>query len=85
MTQVEAARISGVGDKTISALESGARVHRMPIDYLHKLCVAYGIGLAEFFNTGAIFRGEARLNDEEIATPHRMPYERWFEEKGLIR
>lgn len=49
LSQVEAAQRSGVHVKTLSSLETGARIGSMKVTQLRKLCEAYGITLAQFF------------------------------------
>lgn len=48
-TQKEAARRSGVGEKTISSFESGARASSIKVRDLAKLLDVYGIRLSTFF------------------------------------
>lgn len=52
LTQQEAAKRSGVGQKTISSFETGARIGSIKIEQLDKLLIVYGLTLAEFFNGG---------------------------------
>lgn len=53
LTQREAARLSGVGEKTISSFESGARVDSLKISQLRRLLAAYGVSEEQFFG-GAV-------------------------------
>jgi transcriptional regulator with XRE-family HTH domain len=50
LSQKEAAALSGVGEKTISSFETGARIHGMRLDQLQALLDVYGICAADFFN-----------------------------------
>jgi len=49
LTQREAARRSGVGEKTISSFETGARIDAIKVVHLLKLLKAYGITPVAFF------------------------------------
>jgi transcriptional regulator with XRE-family HTH domain len=49
LSQRAAARRSGVGEKTISSFETGARLASMKFSQLERLVRAYGLTLAEFF------------------------------------
>ncbi len=49
LTQREAARKSGVGEKTISSLETGERIGSMKVTTLRKLLAVYGVSEIEFF------------------------------------
>lgn len=50
LSQEEVARRSGIGVKTISSFESGARIDSMKLRQLERLLEAYCITLAEFFS-----------------------------------
>jgi len=56
LTQRDAGRLSGVGEKTISSFETGARTDSMKISQLLGLLGVYGVTPAEFF--GRSFRNE---------------------------
>ena len=49
LSQAEAARISGVGVKTISSFETGGRIESLKLEQLRKLLAAYGTTEEEFF------------------------------------
>jgi transcriptional regulator with XRE-family HTH domain len=49
LTQVEVARRSGIGAKTISAFETGERIDSMTVLHLLKILMVYGIAPSNFF------------------------------------
>lgn len=49
LSQKDVARISGVGEKTISSFETGQRIGSLKIAQLKKLLGVYGLTEAEFF------------------------------------
>src|ERR1044071_7982154 len=49
LTQKEVAERSGVGVKTISSFETGARASSLKVAQLQKMLSVYGLTLAEFF------------------------------------
>lgn len=49
LTQAEVAERSGVGEKTISSLETGQRFASVKVIQLMKICGAYGITMGQFF------------------------------------
>ena len=49
LTQEEVAARSGVGAKTLSSFESGARITSMKLAQLHAILGVYGITEADFF------------------------------------
>jgi len=53
LSQKDVARISGVGEKTISSFETGERIGSMKLAQLGRLLAAYGLTEAEFFS-GAV-------------------------------
>ena len=69
LTQKDVARLSGVGEKTISSFESGHRIGSLKLAQLKRLLKVYGLSEAEFF--GATVEKEIapwELNDEQMAT-----------------
>ena len=50
LTQEDVARRSGVGVKTISSFESGARVASMKLAQLESILAVYGVTLEQFFS-----------------------------------
>ena len=51
LSQKDVARISGVGEKTISSFETGQRIGSLKIEQLRKLLNVYGLTEAEFFGS----------------------------------
>lgn len=71
LSQQEAAERSGIGVKTISSFESGARVESMKLRQLERLLGAYGITLSEFFSPSfdhAIAPWEVSAEEAKVAT-----------------
>jgi transcriptional regulator with XRE-family HTH domain len=52
LSQKDAARLSGVGEKTISSFETGERVGSMKLGQLKRLLSVYDMSEAEFFGGG---------------------------------
>ncbi len=50
LTQDDVAKRCGIGVKTISSFESGARVGSMKLAQLEAILRAYGVSLAQFFS-----------------------------------
>ncbi len=69
LSQKDVARLSGVGEKTISSFETGQRIGSLKISQLRRLLGVYGLTEAEFF--GAAVEQQIapwELNEEEFAT-----------------
>ena len=49
LSQKDVARLSGVGEKTISSFETGQRIGGLKLEQLQRLLAAYGLTEAEFF------------------------------------
>ena len=49
LSQKDVARMSGVGEKTISSFETGERIGSLKLSQLNRLLRAYGLTEAEFF------------------------------------
>jgi transcriptional regulator with XRE-family HTH domain len=69
LSQKDVARLSGVGEKTISSFETGQRIGSLKIAQLRRLLTVYGLTEAEFFG-GSVEKQIApwELNEEEFAT-----------------
>lgn len=69
LSQKDVARISGVGEKTISSFETGERIGSMKLAQLGRLLAAYGLTEAEFFG-GAVEKEIApwELDENQRAT-----------------
>jgi transcriptional regulator with XRE-family HTH domain len=68
LSQKDVARISGVGEKTISSFETGQRIGSLKLAQLKRLLKVYGLTEAEFFG-GSVERQIApwELGEEECA------------------
>lgn len=69
LSQKDVARLSGVGEKTISSFETGHRIGSLKLAQLKRMLKVYGLSEAEFF--GASVEKEIapwELNDEQMAT-----------------
>jgi transcriptional regulator with XRE-family HTH domain len=68
LSQKDVARLSGVGEKTISSFETGQRIGALKLAQLKRMLDVYGITEAEFFG-GRIEREIApwELDDKESA------------------
>lgn len=62
LSQKDAAKLSGVGEKTISSFETGERAGSMKLSQLKRLLAVYGMTEADFFGGGV----EKRLDDEKF-------------------
>ena len=69
LTQKDVARLSGVGEKTISSFETGDRIGSLKLAQLERLLAVYGLTEAEFFG-GTVEREIApwELDEEQMAT-----------------
>ena len=69
LSQKDAARLSGVGEKTISSFETGFRIDSLKLSQLRSLLEAYGLTEAEFFG-GSVEKAMApwELDENQIAT-----------------
>jgi transcriptional regulator with XRE-family HTH domain len=69
LSQKDVARLSGVGEKTISSFETGQRIGSLKLAQLKRMLKAYGITEGEFF--GATVEKEIapwELGEEQMAT-----------------
>lgn len=69
LSQKDAARLSGVGQKTISSFETGLRIESLKLAQLKSLLEAYGLTEAEFFG-GSVEKAMApwELDENQTAT-----------------
>jgi len=80
LSQKDVARISGVGEKTISSFETGQRIGSLKLAQLKRLLKVYGMTESEFFG-GMVEKEIApwELDQEEFATArvldglHKLP------------
>ena len=72
-TQKDVARISGVGEKTISSFETGQRIGALKLSQLKRLLSVYGLTEADFFS-GSIEKQIApwELDEQQMATVKLM-------------
>src|ERR1043166_1468727 len=73
LTQKDVARLSGVGEKTISSFETGERIGSPTHAQLERLLSAYGLTAADFF--GSRIEKEIapwELDDNQIAVARLM-------------
>ena len=69
LSQKDAARLSGVGEKTISSFETGERVGSMKLSQLKRLLAVYDMTEADFFGGGVEKQiAPWELDREEFAT-----------------
>ena len=68
LSQKDVARLSGVGEKTISSFETGERIGSLKLEQLRQMLGVYGLTEAEFFG-GSIEREIApwEIDEEECA------------------
>lgn len=69
LTQRDVARLSGIGEKTISSFETGERIGSLKLAQLERLLSVYGLTQKEFFG-GTVEKEIApwELPEEEVAT-----------------
>jgi transcriptional regulator with XRE-family HTH domain len=69
LTQKDVARLSGVGEKTISSFETGERIDSLKLAQLERLLAVYGLTKGDFFG-GTIEQEIApwELDEEDMAT-----------------
>ena len=69
LSQKDVARLSGVGEKTISSFETGHRIGSLKLAQLKKMLKVYGLRESEFFGASVEkVIAPWELNDEEMAT-----------------
>jgi len=69
LSQKDAAKLSGVGEKTISSFETGQRIGSLKISQLHRLLGVYGLTEKDFFGSSVEKQiAPWELNEEELAT-----------------
>ncbi|HEV8435187.1 MAG TPA: helix-turn-helix transcriptional regulator [Thermoanaerobaculia bacterium] len=73
LTQKDVARMSGVGEKTISSFETGERIGSLKLKQLERLLSAYGLSPADFFGS-TIEKNMApwELDDTQMAIARLM-------------
>ena len=73
LSQKDVARLSGVGEKTISSFETGQRIGSLKLAQLRKLLSVYGLTEMDFFGS-SVERQIApwELDEDECATQRLM-------------
>ncbi len=73
LSQKDVARLSGVGEKTISSFETGQRIDSLKLAQLKKLLSVYGLTEADFFGS-SVERQIApwELDEDECAAQRLM-------------
>ena len=73
LTQKDVARLSGVGEKTISSFETGQRIGALKLAQLKRLLSVYGLTETDFFS-GSIEKQIApwELDEQQMATVKLM-------------
>jgi transcriptional regulator with XRE-family HTH domain len=73
LSQKDVARLSGVGEKTISSFETGQRIGSLKLAQLKRLLSVYGLSEADFFGC-SVERQIApwELDEDESATQRLM-------------
>ena len=73
LSQKDVARLSGVGEKTISSFETGERIGSLKLAQLKRLLAVYRISEAEFFD-GRVEKEIApwELDENHMATVHLL-------------
>src|ERR1041385_8428196 len=68
LTQKDVARLSGVGEKTISSFETGQRIGSLKLAQLKRMLSVYGLTEAEFFS-GSVEKEIApwELDEQQMA------------------
>lgn len=69
LSQKDVAKLSGVGEKTISSFETGQRIGALKLSQLKRLLAVYGLTEAQFFG-GSVEKQIApwELGEDEFAT-----------------
>lgn len=72
LSQKDAAKMSGVGEKSISSFETGERIDSLKISQLLKLLKVYGVSEEEFFGTPVEEEADVWAEHEDPMTRHRQ-------------
>jgi transcriptional regulator with XRE-family HTH domain len=73
LTQKDVARLSGVGEKTISSFETGQRIGSLKLAQLKRMLAVYGLTECDFFS-GSVEKEIApwELDEQQMATVKLM-------------
>ena len=72
LSQKDVARLSGVGEKTISSFETGQRIGALKLEQLKRLLGVYGLTEAEFFGCSVERQIAPWELDEEESSAQRL-------------
>lgn len=72
LSQKDVARLSGVGEKTISSFETGQRIGSLKLAQLKKLLSVYGLTEADFFGSSVERQIAPWELDEDEAAAQRL-------------
>lgn len=72
LSQKDVAKLSGVGEKTISSFETGQRIGSLKLAQLKKLLSVYGLSEAEFFGCSVERQIAPWELDEEESAAQRL-------------
>jgi HTH-type transcriptional regulator, competence development regulator len=72
LSQKDVARLSGVGEKTISSFETGQRIGSLKLAQLRKLLSVYGLTEADFFGSSVERQIAPWEVDEEESASQRV-------------
>ena len=72
LSQKDVARLSGVGEKTISSFETGQRIGSLKLNQLKKLLGVYGLTEADFFGSSVERQIAPWELDEEESASQRL-------------
>ena len=73
LSQKDVGRLSGVGEKTLSSFESGARIDSLKVSQLRRVLRVYSITEDEFFSSkmDELFDADAILEAADAGVEHR--------------
>jgi transcriptional regulator with XRE-family HTH domain len=72
LSQKDVARLSGVGEKTISSFETGQRIGSLKLEQLKSMLAVYGLSEAEFFGVSVERQIAPWELDEEESAAQRL-------------
>jgi transcriptional regulator with XRE-family HTH domain len=72
LSQKDVAKLSGVGEKTISSFETGQRIGSLKLEQLKKMLSVYGLTEAEFFGCSVERQIAPWELDEEESASQRL-------------
>lgn len=72
LSQKDVARLSGVGEKTISSFETGQRIGSLKLEQLKRMLAVYGLTESEFFGSSVERQIAPWEVDEEESAAQRL-------------